>query len=868
MSALAAPPPRQLLAAAGRRWLLRLAASLGVHDPGRPAEWGLRLLLLPPEARRPLPAPLARALAWLEATAARGLAVPAPGRWRDWCAALLLSRPMPEFRPPLPGTWRPAFLAPAYWLAEPWLHPLLWPLRRLRAALDRLDYRAGSARLEHWAQALESHRHRRLRLWLLALSLPLAFLAISTPLDLPRQFLFLALLWGAAMLVRRMPGDVPTLILVGLSLIASGRYIWWRLSSTLDLEGPLAHVLGYGLVVAEMYTWLILLLGYVQNVWPLKRQPALLPADSRGWPTVDVYIPSYNEPLKVVKPTVLAAANLDWPADKLKIYLLDDGRREEFRAFAAEAGVEYLIRPDNRHAKAGNLNHALTRTQGEYIAIFDCDHIPTRSFLQLTLGWFLRDRRCAMLQTPHHFFSPDPFERNLDTFRRVPNEGSLFYGLVQDGNDLWNAAFFCGSCAVLRRTALEEVGGIAVETVTEDAHTALKMHRRGWTTAYLNLPQAAGLATESLSAHVGQRIRWARGMAQIFRVDNPLFGPGLNLFQRLCYSNAMLHFFHGLPRLVFLTAPLSYLFFEAHVITTSAPMLLAYALPHLMQAGLANSRIQGHYRHSFWAEAYETVLAWYIALPTTLALIAPRIGKFNVTVKGGLVERAYFDWRIAAPFMALALLNIAGLVVGLLRLFWWNPEDAGTVLINLAWTLYNLVMVGTALGVCAEARQVRLTPRIRMWLPAAIRLGDGPSQRCEVRDYSLNGLGLSLDSELPLETGTAITVSLFHRGGQYDFPARVSEWSAPRLGLRFEPLSLRQERDLIECTFGRADAWLQWLPPDTSDRPVASMLEVLHFGLRGFWYFLRNFGHAALVWRRPVTAPGADTAQLQATGGG
>jgi cellulose synthase/poly-beta-1,6-N-acetylglucosamine synthase-like glycosyltransferase len=94
---------------------------------------------------------------------------------------------------------------------------------------------------------------------------------------------------------------------------------------------------------------------------------------------------------------------------------------------------------------------------------------------------------------------------------------------------------------------LLEVGGIATETVTEDAHTALKLHRRGYTTAYLRQVLAGGLATESLSGHIGQRIRWARGMAQIFRLDNPLTGRGLRLLQRLCYSNAMLHFFSGVP---------------------------------------------------------------------------------------------------------------------------------------------------------------------------------------------------------------------------------------------------------------------------------------------------------------------------------
>ena len=131
---------------------------------------------------------------------------------------------------------------------------------------------------------------------------------------------------------------------------------------------------------------------------------------------------------------------------------------------------------------------------------------------------------------------------------------------------MWNASFFCGSCAVLKRQPLEEVGGIAVETVTEDAHTALKMHRRGYQTAYLNIPLAAGLATESLADHIGQRMRWARGMAQIFRLDNPLLGKGLNWAQRLCYSNAMLYFLNGGPRLIFLTAPLAFLLLGSYIV--------------------------------------------------------------------------------------------------------------------------------------------------------------------------------------------------------------------------------------------------------------------------------------------------------------
>src|ERR1019366_1579318 len=183
------------------------------------------------------------------------------------------------------------------------------------------------------------------------------------------------------------------------------------------------------------------------------------------------------------------------------------------------------------------------------------------------------------------------------------------YRIVQDGNDFWNATFFCGSCALLRRSILDEVGGIAVETVTEDAHTSLRMQKLGYNTAYMNIPQAAGLATETLAAHVGQRIRWARGMIQILRTDNPLFGWKMKLSQRLCYFNAMAHFLYAVPRLVFLLAPLVYLLMGRTIIPGYWAAILVYALPHLILSNLTNSRVQGSHRHSFWNEIYETVLA-------------------------------------------------------------------------------------------------------------------------------------------------------------------------------------------------------------------------------------------------------------------
>ena len=441
-----------------------------------------------------------------------------------------------------------------------------------------------------------------------------------------------------------------------------------------------AHLLG-----AEFYTFVILVLGFFQSIAPLKRPPLFMPEEPEAWPVVDVLIPTLHESLDVVRYTVFAAMQMDWPADKLNVILLDDGARSEFRQFAAEAGVRYIARTENSGAKAGNLNNALRQTRGEFVTIFDCDHIPTRSFLQISIGWFLHDAELAMLQTPHHFYSPDPFERNLGKFRKIPNEGSLFYGIVQDANDLWNATYFCGSCATLRRTALDQIGGIAQETVTEDAHTSLRLQKAGWNTAYINIPQAAGLATETLVRHIKQRIRWARGMVQILRLDNPLFARGLTLSQRLCYFNATLHFLYALPRLIFLTAPLLYLLFGLSNVPGYWLAILAFAGPHLVLSTIANSRIQGSKRFSFWNEIYETVLSPYILLPTLLAAVSPKIGTFNVTDKGGAQEQGYFNRRLSTPFLILLGLNLAGLAMAIPRYLYWDRGHSGTIWVNVFW---------------------------------------------------------------------------------------------------------------------------------------------------------------------------------------
>lgn len=671
--------------------------------------------------------------------------------------------------------------------------------------------------------------------WLVLLvSLPIVWLVITVPLTVGQQFALGALSFGAAMFLRMLPGRYITQILIVLSLTASTRYLYWRATETISFDTWLNGLFGSTLFFAELYAWIVLVFGYFQTAWPLERKPVPMPADPATWPTVDVLIPTYNEPLKVVRTTVYAALAMDWPKDKLRVFILDDGKREEFRAFAEEAGAEYVIRSRNKHAKAGNINNALRYSKAEYVAIFDCDHIPTRTFLQVVMGWFGKDKKLAMVQTPHHFFSPDPFEKNLGTFKKVPNEGELFYGLVQDGNDLWNASFFCGSCAVIKRSCLDEVGGVATETVTEDAHTALKLHRKGYSTAFLAVPQAAGFATESLGGHVGQRIRWARGMAQIFRVDNPFLGKGLKFAQRLCYANAMLHFFYGLPRLIFLTAPLAYLVLGSQVIWASALNIALYALPHLLHANLTNSRMQGEFRHSFWAEVYESVLAWYILRPVLVAFINPKFGKFNVTIKGGLNEKEFFDWDISKPYLILMGLSLLGFCAGVARLIFEASPDVDTIALNLIWTLYNLMMLGASIAVANEARQVRQSHRVQMKMPAALRLASGRSFACATSDYSDGGVGLTVPAPIEVGLGEPVKLALSRGMEEFEFEGRVTMNRGNRIGLQFEPMTNQQSIDFVQCTFARADSWVVWGDRRKPDKPLESFKQVFLMGLSGF----------------------------------
>ncbi|OJW72742.1 MAG: cellulose synthase catalytic subunit (UDP-forming) [Sphingomonadales bacterium 63-6] len=662
--------------------------------------------------------------------------------------------------------------------------------------------------------------------WIGLAAIPIVPVVVGVPLDVREQWLFAGVVILGALVMKRWKGRKGAIAIGLLALIVSTRYIFWRTTQTLYFEALPEALLGGGLYLAELYAWVILLLGFLQTAWPLDRPVIEAKGEPEHWPTVDIYIPTYNESLDIVRNTVFAAMDVDYPADRFQVFILDDGRRPEFRAFAREAGCGYITRDNNLHAKAGNLNAAMKKTDGELIAIFDCDHVPTRAFLQLTVGWFQKDPRLALLQTPHHMYSLDPVQRNLGaTVGEMPGEGDLFYGPVQGGNDLWNAAFFCGSCAIIRREALMETNGFAGETVTEDAHTALKLQRTGWNTAYISARLSAGLATERLVLHVGQRIRWARGMTQILRIDCPLFGPGLSWQQRLCYLNAMLHFQYPLPRIVFLTSPLAYLLFGQNIIQASASLIFAYAAPHLFCSTLNSERVQGSDRRPFWGEVYETILAFHLVKPTAMTWFQPRKGKFNVTDKGDLLDRTFFDWAIVRPHLICIGILVAGMAAGIVkRVFFphiFNIQT-DTLVLNMAWAGFSLVILLAAVSVARETRQTRQDIRVDAELPVTVYLASGHVIPARTIDISMGGAAIALPAELPAHDRTVSHITMQMGDDTLAVPVETARIANGNAHVRFRKLDMLAARHLVRAVLGRADAW----QPDSRPKPVSGLRSI------------------------------------------
>jgi cellulose synthase (UDP-forming) len=538
-------------------------------------------------------------------------------------------------------------------------------------------------------------------------------------------------------------------------------YLTWRVISTLPGATPW---LAIPMLVLEVHA-LLSLAVHVFDLWDLD------PAPSAGRPAqsefrVAVLVPTYNEPREILVPT-LAAAVAVRPAHET--WVLDDGHRPWVAELAEQLGVQYHARLAHEHAKAGNINSLLPKLDVDLIAVLDADHVTQSGFLEHVLGYF-DDPRVALVQTPQDFYNVASFE-HVATSKRSLGEQELFYRAVTAGRNRWNAAFWCGTNAVIRLAALRDVGGVATETVTEDIHTTIRLHRRGWRTVYHNEVLAQGLAAANSEQYLGQRLRWGTGAMQVLRTENPAFARGLTPTQRISYLSTLLGWFDSWRMLGLLLLPV------ATVLTGALPMAAPtqYFLPWFLSVFGAQQlalRLLARGHATMWHSTLFEVVRLPANLRATLTLLGRRQRAFTVTAKGRSSDGRI---RMPAPRLLVALLAAHGVALA-----WYAASDLGHTPVHYpvrwmahgaaAWLILNAAILTAAIGRIRSPRYGdERRAAVRFDIESVAKLDVSTVQICDV---SLTGAAIvaTAASWVP---GQQVCVELSISGSVLRLPATV-----------------------------------------------------------------------------------------------
>ena len=546
-----------------------------------------------------------------------------------------------------------------------------------------------------------------------------------------------------------------------IALSATTAYLVWRATSTMNVE---AWYVSVPMLVFEVHAAIGLGL-FTFSLWDVDVRPRRRELGRR--PKVAVLIPTYNEGPEILVPTIAAAVALE-PVHET--WVLDDGERPEVAELAASLGARYLARPTHEHAKAGNVNHALGIVDAEILAFLDADHVATPDFLRATLGYFA-DPQVALVQTPQDFYNVTSFEHGKGISYGEPfHEQTLFYRLLQPGKNRWNAAFWCGTSALVRAEALRSVGGAAIETITEDIHTTIRLHRAGWRTVYHNEVLARGLAADDAGQYQLQRNRWGTGAMQVLRVENPLTVSGLTLGQRLGYAATLLGWFDSWRTLGFLLLPPVVLISgQIPIIADGLTFAIAFAATYTLQQAALYLLGRGAYR-PILSIVFDLVRMSPNFL-ATLSLFTTRTPRFRVTPKGRMATNR---GRIEAPVMlraafAACFVGATVYVFHLLGVFSIGYASELAAAGAFFWLAVNAGLVWLAAG---RVRSLRFAAERRSAVRFAVDIpGTVDGERASVQDVSVGGALLA--TREPLVEREAHLLSFELPGGTTSLWARI-----------------------------------------------------------------------------------------------
>jgi cellulose synthase (UDP-forming) len=568
---------------------------------------------------------------------------------------------------------------------------------------------------------------------------------------------------------------------LGICILLTWRYIAWRFTATIPPLAPrLDSLYPWAFAIVEAAAAIGSTISFATLGRTLDRSREA--TSNLPWlnglprlPRVDVLIATYNEEESILTRTIVGALGIDFP--RVRVWVLDDGRRPWLEELCRSKGAGYLTRPDNRHAKAGNINHALDILRSEpdppeFAAIFDADFVPQPDFLWRTMPLF-HDETVGLVGTPQHFFNNDPIQSNLLIGHVWPDEQRFFFDHVLPSKDAWGAAFCCGTSSVIRVRALEDIGGFATGSVTEDFLVTLELDRKGWQTIYLNERLSVGLAPEGIREYLTQRGRWCLGLMQIIRSPiGPLSRGHLSRSYRIGLIDAFLYWAASFPfKLLCLTVPILYWFLGLNAVSASLEGVVLYFLPYYIAVMAALGWATGGLVRPILTDVTHVLSMFEVLKATLVGLFKPRGHPFKVTPKGGQRDRLIIGWRMIGRFGLFAGLTLAGMLYGNFVDFAPSHTRFDAKVVNLGWSLYNIVVLLIAMSACIELPRYRREERFAT--SEIVRIStDDHVLTAPLADISMSGARILAPRPEPL--GTVVTLALRQVG---DIAARIVDGS-------------------------------------------------------------------------------------------
>ncbi len=625
-------------------------------------------------------------------------------------------------------------------------------------------------------------------------------------------FLFLVVVALLIMLFYPRPTPRVKFFIVILLMCVHTLYIVFRITSTLYFYTPVSTALSLLFLISEVFIYLTSMALYIQIMF-VSRRSNLAAKYSKAVlsgkynPSVDILIPTYSEPIRILKRTIAACQEMDY--ENKKIYVLDDGRRYDVKRLCEEMGVFYITRENNFGAKSGNINNALKHTDGELIAVFDADTVPGSNFLVRTVGFF-QNTATGLVIGLQNFYNLAMFSHNTMAIM----EGSRFFHVLQEGRDKFNAVLCFGTGFVCRRTALDDIGGVPMDTISEDWALGIRLQAYGYKTYSLDEVLVSSSIAETRAQFLRQRIRWTQGTIQtLFSENNPWKIKGLSLIQRIIHSYTILHYFINPFYILILIIPIFCFLAGIPIIRLYPGQFFLFFLPYFIFAPFVYSWLTGEYTSKLTDFIGEAYISLHISVAIVKTLLRPYGWRFNVTEKGLSNSIAKFDKNIGIPLLTFLAFNLIAMFYAVEWGYWYDYPPLFVFLFVLVFLRSLFLYIGFYSAY--DLPQERLYPRFKRRISGRIKAGEYSTEFTTI-DLSEGGMRIKLH----LPPGNFIcsdAVISLDRDGLNDISVRVKRYNNNEACLEFVDMDLASYRKLVRLLYGDARKTMEF---DSLDRLV------------------------------------------------